>query len=206
MEIVNYYDTNTVTEDIDITMKILQNGNKNNRVIYAADVIAYTESVLDIKGLIRQRFRWKWGRCQTFIKNKNLFFTKDKKTSKLLSFFYLPFAIFCDFSFFWEPFMVFYILFVSIYYKDPITLLSAFTVITLYIIVNIIAENTINPKEKLKLLAIAPSMYFYFYVLSFVEYIALIKALVNIKNLKTSIGKNICDWQHVKRPSISVTN
>lgn len=91
---VQYYDTNTVTEDIDLTMKILQLGNKENKTAYGADVIAYTESVLSIRDLLKQRYRWKWGRCQTFFKNLNMFFSAERKFSKSLSWFYLPFAIY----------------------------------------------------------------------------------------------------------------
>lgn len=62
---VGYYDTNTVTEDIDLTMKVLRGGNKVFRVLYGSDVVAYTEGVLSVVGLIRQRFRWKYGRFST---------------------------------------------------------------------------------------------------------------------------------------------
>ncbi len=39
---VGYYDTDTITEDIDLTMKLLRLGGKDHRVIYGSDVIAYT--------------------------------------------------------------------------------------------------------------------------------------------------------------------
>ena len=102
---VGYYDGNTVTEDIDLTMKLLKNGNKNTRVVYASDVIAYTQGVVSIKDLIRQRYRWKWGRCQTFLKNKSMFFTTDKRFTKPLTWIYLPYAIFSDLAFLLEPFL-----------------------------------------------------------------------------------------------------
>src|SRR3989344_5068072 len=107
-----------MTEDIDLTMKFLQLGNRERGVIYGADVITYTESVLDLPGLIRQRFRWKYGRCQTFIKNASLFFSRDKRHGKKLSWFYLPYALFSDFAFFFEPFMVSYLLYIVIRYGD----------------------------------------------------------------------------------------
>lgn len=205
LEKVRYYDTNTVTEDIDITMKILRNGNKNFRVTYGADVIAYTESVLDFAGLIRQRYRWKWGRCQTFLKNKEMFLNPDRKFTKGLTYFYLPFAIFCDFAFLWEPLILGYILYISTTYRDALTILSALCVVTGYICLNILAEETITNKDKAKLLLLAPTMYVYFYILSLAEYVALIKATLNLKNLKRSIEEEVCNWQHVERPSIGPT-
>lgn len=201
---VKYYDGDTVTEDIDLTMKILQGGNKENRVIYGSDVITYTEAVLDMRGLITQRYRWKWGRSQTFLKNKNLFFNKGKKFTKGLTHFYLPFAIFGDIAYFLEPIFVMYIIFLLLYYGDAITLLSAFTVISIYLSSNLIMEDTLEKKEKLFYLFITPLMYFYFYILSFAEYIALIKAIFNIKNLRKSIEENTCNWQHVRRPGTKV--
>ncbi len=203
LEKVKYYDTNTVTEDIDLTMKILRLGNKKFRVVYGADVLAYTSGVLTIKGLIAQRYRWKFGRTQTFLKNKLMFFNSDQKYTKGLTWFYLPFAVFSDLSFILEPILVSYIMYIVIVYSDWITLLSAFLVIFIYICINILAEDAISNKNKIKLLFLAPTMYFYFYILSFIEYIALVKALINFKNLKKSIVEGGCRWQHVDRMAIN---
>ncbi len=205
LEKVNYYDGDTVTEDIDLTLKILQLGNKRVRVMYAADVVSYTESVLNISGLIRQRFRWKWGRCQTFLKNANMFFNRDKRFTKGLTFFYLPFAIFTDISFFLEPILVLYIFYVIFRFSDIITLLSALFIMSSYIILNILMENTIKGKEKIKYVMLAPFMYLFFYILSFVEYIALIKSLAHLPTLRKSISQNKCDWDHVDRLGIKQT-
>ncbi len=136
LEKINYYDGDTITEDIDLTMKILQNGNKENRVIYGSDVISYTESVLSIKDLTKQRFRWKWGRSQTFFKNWNMFFSTDKRSSKWLTWVYLPYALFSDIAFFLEPLMIGYIAYIVIIYGDILTLLSSLAVISIYISIN----------------------------------------------------------------------
>lgn len=201
LERVGNYDTNTITEDIDLTMKLLRLGNKEHRVGYGARVIAYTESVLNVKDLIKQRYRWKYGRTQTFLKNPGMFFNFSPKHSKMLTWFYLPFAIFCDLAFFLEPLMVSYILWIIVRYADLATLLSAVAVIAGYVMLNILAEDTIPWKQKIKLAALAPSMYFFFYLLSFVEYVALIKSLLNFRKIKQSVsgGEEICGWEHVAR-------
>ena len=201
---IGYYDTDTVTEDIDITMKIIRKGNKTYRAIYGSDVIAYTESVLNVRGLIKQRYRWKWGRSQTFFKNRKMFFNKDAKFTKGLTFIYLPFAIFGDFAFLLEPLLLAFLVFISIYFKNPLTLLSAMAVFIFYLSLNIFAEDTISTKDKLKLVIIAPTMYFYFFILSFVEYVALIKTLQNLRNLKPSIDEARCSWDHVARRAVSI--
>lgn len=196
---VGYYDGNTVTEDIDLTMKLLQLGNKNVRVIYGADVVAHTESVLNIGDLIKQRFRWKWGRSQTFLKNTNMFFSRDKRFTKGLSFFYLPYAIFSDIAFLLEPALVSYIFYIILRYGDIFTLASSLTIISIYISLNIFLENTLSKKEKVKFILLSPLMYFSFYILSFVEYLALLKSLLMLPRLKQSILKNNYNWSHVSR-------
>lgn len=200
LEAVNYYDTDTVTEDIDLTMKILQLGNRRWKVLYGADVITYTEAVLTLPDLIKQRFRWKWGRCQTFFKNVNMFFSPDPKFSFTLSWFYLPFAIFGDMAYFFEPVLLLYIILNSIYWRDPVAIISAWAVISFYLALNILAEDTITLKEKVKLVTFSPLLYILFYILSFAEYVALIKSLVRLGQLKASLENNICGWIHVRRP------
>jgi len=96
---IGHFDANTVTEDIDLTMKILREGNKKVKVTYASDVICYTQACASIGDLVKQRSRWKWGRYQTFLKNKEMFFTTDNNFSKGLSWFYLPFALWNDLTF-----------------------------------------------------------------------------------------------------------
>jgi len=199
LEEVGYYDTNTVTEDIDLTMKIIKEGNKKNRVVYGDDVIAYTESCLTVGALIRQRYRWKWGRSQTFFKNIFMFFNTHQKYTKPLTVIYLPFAIYGDIAFFFEPILVGYIFFITILYKDIYTLLSACLVLSFYVLINILAEDTLTIKERLKLIPFTPIMYFLFYVLSFAEYVALIKTLIHLPQLKRTIDEGISSWQHVER-------
>lgn len=201
LEKVGFYDGDTITEDIDLTMKIIRRGNKKNRVIYGADVVAYTESALTLADLIRQRYRWKYGRTQTFYKNVSLFFNYDKKYSKGLTFFYLPFAIYGDIAFLLEPLLLGFIIYITIIYGDTLTLLSAYTLISAYICMNILAEDTFTFKQKLQLLLLAPTMYVFFYLLSFVEYVALVKTIFNLKKLRKSLEDKNCSWIHIKRKS-----
>ena len=60
---VGLYDTNTMTEDIDLTLKIIaRKGNRSSRVVFAADSLVYTEAVPSLRSLYQQRTRWKYGR------------------------------------------------------------------------------------------------------------------------------------------------
>lgn len=173
--------------------------------MYGSDVIAYTESVHNLKDLITQRFRWKWGRCQTFLKNRNLFFNKDKRFGKLLTFFSLPFAVYGDIAFLFEPLLIGYVMFLVIAYQDITTLLSAMLILITYIIFNIMSENTITIRQKALFTFLAPTMYVLFYILAYAEYLALIKAIIKLPRLRQSIESRECHWEHVQRMPVTST-
>jgi cellulose synthase/poly-beta-1,6-N-acetylglucosamine synthase-like glycosyltransferase len=197
---INLYDTNTMTEDIDLTMKIIAGGNKTTRVAYAHDSITYTEAVPSFKSLVTQRFRWKYGRMQTFLKNYRLFFSLSKKHTRLLTWFILPTAVLQELLFVIEPIIVSFIIGVSIYYHSPQTVLTALSVISFYIIVSIWSTAHLTTKEKLRLSFFAPSMYVLLYLLSVVEYLALLRAIVALPNLKKSIsGHKTTTWVSPER-------
>ncbi len=76
------YPINTVAEDADLTMNLLEQGYK---VIYEDQALAFTEAPVDAKGLMRQRFRWSFGTLQAVFKHKQAF-TKNRA----MGFFALP--------------------------------------------------------------------------------------------------------------------
>ena len=68
------YPLNTVAEDADLTMNLLEQGL---RVVYEDRALAFTEAPIDAKGLMRQRFRWSFGTLQAVFKHKAAF-TRNK--------------------------------------------------------------------------------------------------------------------------------
>jgi cellulose synthase/poly-beta-1,6-N-acetylglucosamine synthase-like glycosyltransferase len=64
------YPINTVAEDADLTMNLLEQGYK---VIYEDQALAFTEAPINAKGLMRQRFRWSFGTLQAVFKHKQAF-------------------------------------------------------------------------------------------------------------------------------------
>lgn len=199
LDMVQYYDTNTMTEDIDLTMKIIAKGNKAYRVAYAADCLTYTEAVPSFKSLINQRFRWKYGRLQTFLKNARIFFSPNRKYAWRLNWFILPYALVQEVMFLVEPFVVGFILFVSIYYHDPYAVLMAYTVITLYIWINVWSTAHLSVKERLKLMLSGMTMYLFLYALSIVEYVALIRSIRKLHHLPKSIAGERTTWVSPER-------
>ncbi len=67
------YKTDTVAEDADLTMALLQNGYK---VEYEDRALAYTEAPTTANGLMRQRFRWSFGILQAVWKHSSAFARK----------------------------------------------------------------------------------------------------------------------------------
>ena len=61
------YHSNTVAEDADLTMNLLEQGYS---VIYEDQALAFTEAPEDMDGLMRQRFRWSFGILQAVFKHK----------------------------------------------------------------------------------------------------------------------------------------
>ncbi|HEX4022853.1 MAG TPA: glycosyltransferase [Acidobacteriaceae bacterium] len=64
------YHVNTVAEDADLTMNLLQQGYK---VIYEDRALAFTEAPANVRGLMRQRFRWSFGTLQAVFKHRAAF-------------------------------------------------------------------------------------------------------------------------------------
>ena len=67
------YHTDTVAEDADLTMALLQRGY---RVEYEDMALAYTEAPTNANGLMRQRFRWSFGILQSVWKHRGAFVRK----------------------------------------------------------------------------------------------------------------------------------
>ncbi|MGH9598298.1 MAG: glycosyltransferase, partial [Terracidiphilus sp.] len=67
---VGGYPLETVAEDADLTMHLLEEGYK---VDYEDRALAYTEAPINAKGLMRQRFRWSFGTLQAVWKHRAAF-------------------------------------------------------------------------------------------------------------------------------------
>jgi cellulose synthase/poly-beta-1,6-N-acetylglucosamine synthase-like glycosyltransferase/peptidoglycan/xylan/chitin deacetylase (PgdA/CDA1 family)/spore germination protein YaaH len=64
------YPINTVAEDADLTMNLLE---QKFKVVYEDRALAFTEAPIDARGLMRQRFRWSFGILQAVSKHRAAF-------------------------------------------------------------------------------------------------------------------------------------
>lgn len=193
---VKLYDSDTMTEDIDLTMKIIaQKGNKDHKVIFAADAITYTEPVLSYKGLIRQRYRWKYGRLQTFYKNRSLFFSKQSKHNKQLTWFLMPTTLLYELLTLLEPFIIIYIMVICIQTQDISTVIMAASVFTALITANIWASTHVTVRDRIRLSFYAPAMYVAMYLLTFVEYFTAVLSVLHLHKLPRSLQSKHTIWK-----------
>ena len=180
---VGYYDTDTQTEDIGLSMKIAALGNKNNRLMYAPDVVAYTQGVQTLKALLKQRYRWKLGNLQNLIKFSQSFGVKNSEQSAMLRYYRVPMAYFGEILLLLEPVILLYVLAMSIRLASPILFIGSYLVITGYIILTVMFDEHYTWREKFQMSLYAPSMYFLFYIMDFVQFVAVVRCLIHPKKV-----------------------
>lgn len=192
------YDTDTPTEDIDLTLKLIKHyGNKDYIVGFANDSIVYTQPVQKFKSLVKQRYRWKYGRFVAFVKYKSLFFNTNPKYSKLLSFYTLPIAIFQEFAMLLAPYIYIYILFIVIYYKS-LELLFIMILYTVTIVFLSVMRSNTDIKHQLLIILVSPLNFLLSYILTITEYVSLINSLIHSRSI-FDYKKNHANWNHVER-------
>jgi cellulose synthase/poly-beta-1,6-N-acetylglucosamine synthase-like glycosyltransferase len=193
------YDTDTMTEDIDLTVKLIREyGNKSYKIHYAADAVAYTEHVLTFKSLIKQRFRWKYGRMQTLLKNQQLFFSSSRKYDKRLTWYQLPYAILGEAVLLLEPLLVGYILVVTCLYADLTSMISVYAIVTGFVFLMLLGEETETTRTKFALAVALPATYVLMYILTAAEFAALVQSVRNRKQLFARTMEH-SSWEHVER-------
>ncbi len=180
---VDFYDTDTQTEDIGLSMKLVSKGNLHQKIIYASDVLALTEGVQSYRALFKQRYRWKLGMLQNLIKHSSMVGNLNSKYSRTLTFYRLPVAILSELILLVEPVLLIYVTYLSIIYKNPYSLLGAYITITLYLLWNLWPDEYLLPKSKVRLSLYAPLMYFCFYVMNAVQLVAILRCIKDNKKV-----------------------
>ncbi|HET6863669.1 MAG TPA: glycosyltransferase [Candidatus Saccharimonadales bacterium] len=201
---VGNYDTDTVTEDIGLSMKVVALGNKKNRLVYAYDVAAMTEGVGDFRTLLKQRYRWKLGNLQNLVKYRQIMFSRDSKYSFGLRWYRMPMAYIGELLLLLEPVALGYVIYLSVRFFTPVLILTAYTAITAYLLLVIWPDEHMNIKGKLKASLYVPFLYFIFYIMNAVQFISVIRCL---KNHKTVVGLSSghTNWVSPKRAGGTVS-
>ncbi|WP_225047211.1 glycosyltransferase [Lacticaseibacillus kribbianus] len=192
------YDTDTPTEDIDLTMKLLSvYGNTKHTIGYAHDAVAYTQPVTKFTSLVKQRFRWKYGRFVAFMKYRHLFFSRNAKHARFLTFGQLPMAVFQELFMLIEPFVYLYLVGVVLVFGDWLLLFAMVGYVVAVIGLSVTTSGE-PPAEQLRLMLTAPLNFALAFTLTIVEYVSLIKAMVKAKDI-INYQNNHASWDHVER-------
>lgn len=174
---VGFYDTDTVTEDIGLSIKITSLGNRTHRMVYGADVMAMTEGVSSMRALIRQRYRWKYGSLQNLVKYRQLLFSDDPKYSRALTHYRMPMAILSEFVLLLAPIAWGYVLYMTLLQYNLTLILGAYATITLYMLLTIWFDENLHMVGRMRLTGYALISYFLFLLMDFVQLIDIAKCL-----------------------------
>lgn len=193
---VRFYDTDTITEDIGLSLKVVSEGNQEQRIVYAADVAAMTEGVRSFSDLLKQRYRWKMGSLQNLIKYRALFANRASRYSRMLTWYRIPFAFFGEILLLLEPICLAYIFLLSIQIQNPVLFASAYVTISLYILWNLWPDEHMNTRQKLRMTFYVPVMYFLFFIMNVVQITAALRCILHFNQVITRSGST---WISPKR-------
>lgn len=197
---VKFYDDDTMTEDIGLSLKIVTlQGNTKYRIVYGADVVALTEGVQNFKDLLKQRYRWKMGNLQNLFKYKRLIGNYEpNKYSAALTLYRLPMAVLSEFLLILEPLLVSYIVYLSFAYHTFGIILGAYLTITIYTMGVLWPDEHLNIKDKLKMSISALVIYVFFYIMDVVQMYAIFKAIYKSRQIFHR-GTNSSTWVSPQR-------
>jgi len=183
MSQVGYYNTNTATEDISLSLKIVSQGNKGSRIVYGVDIRAMTEGVQTYRALLKQRYRWKLGTLQNLIQFRSLVFNRDRKYSRMLTFYRMPMAFLSELMLLVEPIIVLYLLVLSLRQGYVGFVAGAYLLISLITAITLWQDEHLPLKQKVRLSAYVPFMYFAYYIMNTVQILAVIQCVLKPKRL-----------------------
>lgn len=169
---IGFYDTDTMTEDISLSMKIVARGNKANRLVYAADVMAMTEPVESFRGLFRQRYRWKYGSFQNILKHNQLIGKNDQNYTSMLTIYRLPMALLSEILLLLLPFTWAYAVYLMVMHNSLILLLGTYITMTAYMFLTLWYDEHLRFRERLYLTLYVPLAYFIFYIMDVIQVMA----------------------------------
>ncbi|MET1255104.1 glycosyltransferase [Aliikangiella maris] len=191
LKAVGGFDHQIITEDIEMSTRILAKGYKTR---YAADAVVYTEGPADWTGLCNQRLRWKYGRILTFLKHRRLFFSNNKKHQPYLTFLILPLAVYAEFTLLLEGPLLLLFYGYTVFASDYFPLAFVIVLMSLIIGMQILFDS--KRRFHANLLMLAPVAWIIFYIIDIVEFQAL------WRSLKRLIRRESLQWQRWVRAGV----
>jgi len=191
---VGYYGTETQTEDIGLSMKIVALGNRTNRIIYASDVVAMAEGAHTFRALLKQRYRWKMGSMQNLLMHSRLLANTSRQYSRSLTLYRMPMAFLSELILLMQPFVLGYIFYLSIVYHTFGFFFGAYLTITLYVLATIWPDEHMHWRRKLVKSGLAPTLYFAFYIMDVVQVSAIVRCLLHPSQVALKGNEQQAAW------------
>jgi len=185
------FDPAMITEDMEMSLRIQEAGLK---VRYAQDAAIVTEGPSEIKGLIKQRLRWKYGRFQSFWKFRHMFFNPGKPFSRYLTMFILPMTLFSEAILFFDIFIAAY-LYTNLVLMHNFLAIASVIVMQSSLLCILIISDYYTKSNKSRLL-IAPIGWLILYIINLVEYLALLGCI------EKAIKRKGIKWQKWQRKGV----
>lgn len=171
---IGNFNGETCTEDLEISMRIKQAGY---RVVYVDSAVCYTEGASTLNGLLNQRTRWRHGYLECVINNPKFIFSFKKGV--YLSLIDFPLQLFSVIEILIDPLVFGLMIITFLGTITPLSLLSPW-IISVFIL--LITTNS-RPSE----LRTSPHlplfiflMPFGLFIVSIIEYLALVKSIYRI--------------------------
>jgi poly-beta-1,6-N-acetyl-D-glucosamine synthase len=180
---VQFYDTDTLTEDIGLSAKITSLGNRRFRMVYGADVVAKTEGVLTLRALAKQRYRWKYGSIQNLVKYRGMMLNPSRRYTTTLTYYRMPMALLSEFTLLVSPLAWTYAVYWSLVTQKPALILGAYATITAYTLLTVWMDENLTARERTRLSIYAPTAYFLFYIMDLVQLTAAIRCIARSRGL-----------------------
>lgn len=185
------YSCKNITEDIELSVRIQAQGWKT---VYVPDALIITEGASTIRGLMKQRLRWKRGRFQTFWEHRYLFFSLDPRHNKILCWLILPLALFSELQLGLEPLFLLVLYAFSFASGDFSAFISGVAVVSLMFIIQALDDRE---HQSLSFLLLSPIGWLLFYLCTFVEVYALVMSIWMM------IRKKEVKWQKWARKGLT---
>ena len=198
LKAVGFYDDDIITEDIALSLKVIAQGNKENRVVYGVNVLAQTEGVLSFKALLKQRYRWKMGNLQSIIKYRHLVADMSGKHSAMLTWYRFPMAFLGELIVLMEPLVLAYVLYICLQLASLSFIVGAYVFITVYLLWNLLPDEHMSARQKLRMSGYAPIMYFIMYLMNIVQIVAIIRCIFNYRQVTRKV-KTHSTWKSPAR-------
>lgn len=184
---VGGFDHEVITEDIEMSTRILRKGYKTR---YAADAVIYTEGPSSLKGLCHQRLRWKYGRLQTFIKHRRLFFSLQRQHPPYLTFFLLPLVAYAELLLLFEFVILAVYLIYTIATNDYIHMAWVICLLCMVVYGQILFDR--KRRDHRNLILLAPVAWLFFIGMELVEMQAMFRCIKRLATDQEPEWRNGC--------------